>query len=138
MREWFVGIALVMAAPCGLLAQGSEQMQVHTYQQIGADQLKSWYDDARPMVVVDARKKENFNHVTLPGAVWVPYTSSDREIQTAIPTDHGAIVVYCCDRECAASRILAERLEKLGYFNIYEFPEGLKGWQARGYTITKQ
>jgi rhodanese-related sulfurtransferase len=37
--------------------------------------------------------------------------------------------------ECKASLRAAEKLEKLGYTNVYEYSGGKHDWQAAGYAL---
>ena len=38
------------------------------------------------------------------------------------------MIVYCYDKNCNASDILIENLVKIGFTNIKEYPDGIKGW----------
>ena len=45
------------------------------------------------------------------------------------------VVTYCAGLKCPASHQLAERLEKLGYGNVIEYPEGIPGWIEAGHAV---
>jgi|694.fasta_scaffold02776_11 rhodanese-related sulfurtransferase len=109
-----------------------------THQQVDVDQLKSWYDQKKPMVVLDARSKPYFDGVLLPNAKWVPAEATDAEIEAAVPSKDSLIVVYCYGLKCPASGWLYDKLVKLGYKNIYEFRGGIEEWIQKGYPTTKQ
>jgi rhodanese-related sulfurtransferase len=115
----------------------SEQGQV-MHRQIHAEQLKSWYDQEKSMIVLDARSKKYFDGTLLPHAKWLPSESTEQEIKAAIPSKNDLIVVYCLGVECPASGWLYEKLISLGYKNVYEYHEGLEDWVQRGYPTEKQ
>jgi rhodanese-related sulfurtransferase len=99
------------------------------------DELKSWYKESKKMVVVDARKREAFDNTLLPYAKWLPYNSSEREIQATIPTKETPVVVYCWNIHCPEANLLAENLIKFGYQNVTKYPEGLQDWSLNGMPV---
>ena len=42
------------------------------------------------------------------------------------------VVVYCSDYDCTASPTAAEKLEKLGFKNVYDYQGGKKEWKEAG------
>jgi rhodanese-related sulfurtransferase len=116
-------------------ASASTQQSHNT---ISTEELKAWYDQKRPMVVIDARSKEYFNGTMLPNAKWLACESSEKEILTALPNKDILIVVYCAGVRCPASKRLYDKLHAMGYRNVYEYREGIREWMQRGYPTTKQ
>lgn len=108
------------------------------HNQIHADQLKSWYDQKKTMIVLDARSKPYFNGTLLPNAQWLPAESTEKEIQAAIPSKNSQLVVYCAGVNCPASGWLYDKLTSMGYINVYEYHEGLEDWIKKGYPTTEQ
>lgn len=111
--------------------------QSHGYTVIHADELKSWYDQGKDMVVVDARSKPYFDGNLLPKAHWLPYDSPESQLKAIIPTKDTLVVVYCSSTACPASKYLADRLIKSGYLKVYKYPEGLKDWMDKKYPIDR-
>ncbi|MFC2049422.1 rhodanese-like domain-containing protein [Chlamydiota bacterium] len=130
-------ICLLMLAPLAVFAQDNPGTQ-QSVATVNGDQLKSWYDQKKPMVVLDARTKEYFDGKLLPDAKWLPYNSSEDAIRAAAPSKDGLIVVYCWGPECPASGMLAHKLQSMGYTNIYEYRGGVQEWKQKGYPIDQK
>ncbi|MBA2368767.1 MAG: rhodanese-like domain-containing protein [Candidatus Protochlamydia sp.] len=127
---------LLAAIPLAAAASEAPQAQESFHDHISAEQLKSWYDQSKEMVVLDARSKHN--GIFLPNAKWLPSESTDNEIMATLPSKESFIVVYCYNETCPASGWLYDKLTKLGYKNVYEYPGGLMDWMKRGFPTTKQ
>ncbi len=129
---------LLLAAPLAATTTQSQQTEESMHRLISATQLKSWYDQNKEMVILDARSKPYFDGNLLPKARWLSAESTDQEILSAVPSKNGLIVVYCWSTECPASGWLYDKLVKLGYANIYEYHGGIQEWKQLGYTTVKQ
>jgi 3-mercaptopyruvate sulfurtransferase SseA len=46
-----------------------------------------------------------------------------------------AIVVYCSDETCIASRALGQLLERHGYAHVLHYAGGLQDWEQAGYPL---
>lgn len=126
--------SLLLLAPVCLMAHIDKE---HARSEVTADQLKNWYDNNKPMVVIDARTRPYFDQTILPNAKWVPHDSSEIDLQAVIPTKSSTVVIYCGGAECPASGLLYDRLVDNGYVNIYEYRGGIKDWIRRDYpTVT--
>ena len=138
MLSKFVAM-MMLIAPLALVAHQNHQTDQSTHhKEITGDQLKEWYDQKKPMVVLDARSKPYFDGTLLPNAKWVPHDSSENEIMAAAPSKNSVIVVYCAGVDCPASGRLYDKLASMGYKTIYEYHEGLEDWLEKGYPTTKQ
>ncbi len=129
---------VLLTAPLAAISQTPSTMLQQRHTTIKADELKSWYDQKKPMVVIDARSEKYFDGKLLPNARWLPSESSEKEISAAIPNKDSLIVVYCAGVKCPASGWLYDTLYSMGYHNLYEFHEGIEEWIQKGYPITNQ
>lgn len=112
-----------------LFAQEAQMTNVqNSYKEIHTKELKTWLDEGKTLLILDARSKEYFDGVLLPNAIWLPYTASKIEIEKVIPSKDYLIVVYCSNPACRASKFLAEHLVDMGYTNVYKYHEGLQDW----------
>lgn len=121
------------AAPLAASSNQTHDVEESVHTQIHADQLKSWYDENKDMIVIDARSKPYFDGTLLPNAKWLPAESTEEEILTAIPSKNSVVVVYCFGIDCPASGWLYDKLISLDYDNVYEYHEGLEDWIERGF-----
>jgi rhodanese-related sulfurtransferase len=90
-----------------------------------------------PLVILDARAGKYDDGRRVPGAQSLNANSKDEEIAKAIPDKNALVVTYCAGLTCPASGMLAEKLTKLGYNNVIEYPEGIEGWAKAGNSITQ-
>ncbi len=90
-----------------------------------------------PMLIFDARSGKWDDGKRIPGAKSLNAASTPDEVQAAIPDKTALIVTYCAGLKCPASHLLAERLQKDGFLNVVEFPEGIEGWITAGQTIVE-
>lgn len=85
-------------------------------------------------VFIDARSVGEFERGHIPGAVSIPFQSLE-EMFPAIGSliDSGKeLVVYCQNRECDDSLLLAIELRAMGASNLALYIDGFELWEARG------
>lgn len=84
------------------------------------------------LVIVDGRTRAEFDQGHLPGAVSLPLPDAramgTRRLLPDTPRDR-RVVVYCSDRACNVSKVLAKRLLASGFKNVSVLEEGWTGWQ---------
>lgn len=120
--------ALIMASSLyGVASEQKYNEQPH-FKEVTTQELQSYYDQKKPMVVVDARSEKNHTSDMLPNALWIPFDASNNEIAQKLPSKQMLIVVYCCNSICQSSQWMAERLESLGYTNVLLYKGGLNDW----------
>lgn len=131
--------AFCVAAPLAVVSAHTHHTEQNSNHKIvKSDQLKSWYDQNKDMIVLDARTKPYFDGTLLPSAKWVPSDADESQILSAAPNKEALVVVYCAGVGCPASGWLYDKLVSMGYTNVYEYHDGLKDWMKKGYPTTKQ
>lgn len=129
---------ILIATPLAAVSQAPSTMVQHTRRTIKADVLKSWYNQRRPMVILDARSEKYFDGRLLPNAKWLSYESSENEILATVPKKESLIVIYCGGPQCPAGGWLYDKLYAMGYHNLYEYHEGIQEWAQKGYPMVKK
>ncbi len=87
-------------------------------------------DDLTVVEVLDPKYYRKFH---LPGAINVPLGNDfDTQIEKAVPDKNAPVVVYCMDTECDASPKAAQRMEALGYRQVFDYEAGKVDWQEAG------
>lgn len=108
---------------------------VETLQSIDAsflrEKLKS---DARP-VLINVLSSESYVAKHIPGSVNIPRENIEM-IENVVPDKEQDIVVYCANADCPASPKAAGDLLEMGYTSVWDFEEGLAGWEQAGYTLS--
>jgi rhodanese-related sulfurtransferase len=101
---------------------------------IDRETLKAKLDAGEPVHLVETLQPKEFAKGHIAGAVNIPFTKMTAEARKRFATDD-FIVVYCHDEKCQASNRAAEKLEKLGYEQVYEYSGGKDDWKAAGYPM---
>jgi thiosulfate/3-mercaptopyruvate sulfurtransferase len=125
------------------------EVQSGGYDVVTAEELKTWIDEGRSMLIVDTMpyaasyKKE---HVS--GAQQFLFPIPDMKTWDTKETDgkseadfasllgpdkNRTIVIYCGFVKCTRSHNGAAWAKKLGYTNVYRFPGGIFAWKGAKY-----
>lgn len=92
--------------------------------------------EANEAVLVEVLAADKYADFHLPGAVNVPLDDDfEVQIQETIPDKSAPVVVYCYDTECQASEKAAQRMEALGYQNVYDYEAGKVDWKEAGLPV---
>lgn len=118
------------------------------YMIINTEELKSWIDQKKDMLIVDTMPYEDSykkNHI--PGAVQFEFPipevkELDEKTKAAFekllgPDKNRVIVIYCGFTKCTRSHNGAMWAKKLGYKNVYRYPGGIKAWLEADYPVSK-
>ncbi len=100
---------------------------------ISREELKKMMDSNGQVVLVEVLPPDYFNDFHLPGAINVPVGDDfEQKIQEAVPDKSQSVVVYCANTQCPASVRAAEKMDALGYQNVYDYEDGKEDWQQAG------
>jgi rhodanese-related sulfurtransferase len=93
----------------------------------------------RSALFVDARGRESYQRLHIPGAVNMPFDpfADDMPKKAATLPKDRLLVLYCSTPSCLISRDLANMLKDLGYSKVTVLVQGLMGWKNAGYPLTK-
>ena len=75
-------------------------------------------------ILVDVRSKQEYNEGHLNGSINIPLYDLEKQLEK-LPDKQSTMIIYC--RSGHRSRQAKEKLEKLGYENIYNLKNGLDG-----------
>ncbi|HEX6392745.1 MAG TPA: rhodanese-like domain-containing protein [Acidimicrobiales bacterium] len=84
------------------------------------------------IVLLEALPRNYFEAEHLPGARNMPRDEIDALASLLVPDKGAAVVTYCAGPSCPNSKIAAERLETLGYTEVYAYEGGKEEWLAAG------
>jgi rhodanese-related sulfurtransferase len=106
---------------------------------IQTSELRNKLESANLPLLVDVRLAEDFEATHIPGAISsCVYEMAFKDRMRGIAPDHRrVIVVYGQDWKSYEARIAAEKLDRAGYTQVYEYREGLAGWQAADGPVEK-
>ena len=98
---------------------------LNSYKQISQEQAKEMMEKDDGHVVVDVRRKDEYDAGHIPGAILIPNESINKDQPEELPDLNQIILVYC--RSGNRSKQAAQKLFDMGYRNIYEFG-GITDW----------
>ena len=105
-------------------------------QSISRDTAQSMIQERDDVTVIESLPSKYFDKFHLPGAKNVPLDENfDENVQEAAPDKSKPVVVYCMDAECDASPKAAQRMEELGYSEVYDYEAGKVDWKEAGLPV---
>ena len=98
-----------------------------TYHRISQDEAKQMMTRDDGHIIVDVRRRDEYDAGHIPGAILIPNESIGTEMPEQLPDRNQVILVYC--RSGRRSKEAAQKLANLGYSNLYEFG-GILDWKG--------
>src|SRR4030095_1083794 len=95
-----------------LLAKTKKQIA-----EIKPEDLKSWLDQKRNVVLVDVREKDEQDRGVIPGAILLPRGFLELKVENLIPNKDQEVVAYCAGGNRSA--FAAKSLHDVGYTNSH-------------------
>ncbi len=104
--------------------------------QLRTDELYSWLTDPdnKPVIIIDARAKEEFHVSNISGSMNIPYDKDPLKHFTCINPD-SPIVVYCSVGY--RSSILVGKLQDMGFTKVYNLEGSIFKWANEGKPIVQ-
>ncbi|HTF99133.1 MAG TPA: rhodanese-like domain-containing protein [Nitrospirota bacterium] len=102
---------------------------------ITTEQLKSMVDANKPMALIDARTRDEYEEAHIDGAISMPEKTFDDTLSMLPPDKNALLVLYCNGVKCGKSRKAATKAAAKGYTNIQLYSEGFPVWEEKGYKI---
>jgi len=99
---------------------------------ISTKELKEKIDSGEDFKLVNVLSKESFEARHIPKSINLPANELDERAPKELPDKNEEIIVYCSSETCHASVNAGEKLEELGYSNVFHYKDGLAGWQNEG------
>ncbi|MDF7809051.1 rhodanese-like domain-containing protein [Pontiellaceae bacterium B12219] len=99
--------------------------------------LQKFQSPEGAVTFIDARSPEEFAAGHIPGALPAPFQTLEEQFPTlGNLIDSGQeLVVYCKNRECDDSLMLAIELQAMGAENLTLFVDGFEVWQKYGGAV---
>jgi rhodanese-related sulfurtransferase/uncharacterized membrane protein YphA (DoxX/SURF4 family) len=129
------------------------QTQAGGYKLVGTEELKSWIDAKKDMVIIDTMPyEEGYKKEHVPGAKqflfpipemkdWDAKETAGKSehdfLQMIGPDKNRLIVIYCGFVKCTRSHNGATWAVKNGYTNVYRHPGGIFAWKGAKYPVAE-
>jgi len=100
--------------------------------EIDAQTARELLDTAEPPLLVDVRRRDEWDEGHIPGAIHIPRGSLESRIEKAAPERERPVVLYCSvgERSAFAARTLGE----LGYEDVTSLAGGFTDWKRNGFA----
>jgi rhodanese-related sulfurtransferase len=125
----------------------AREVERGSYKILTTQELKSWIDQKKDMLIVDNNPYDVFKKQHYPGAVHFELprpemTTLDDKTRAGLEKLLGqdknrVIVFYCGFTECTRSHNGAMWATRLGYKNAYRQPGGIRAWNEAEYPVAK-
>ncbi len=104
---------------------------------ITAEQLYRMLNNkSEKVVVLDTREKEEVKEGKIAGAIYIPRSYLELEVENVISDKNTKIVVYCASG--ARALVVAKSLKELGFCNVYNLHGGFRMWLAYNFPVEKE
>lgn len=103
---------------------------------ITREDLLSRLGERHPPLLVEALGAAFYADAHLPGAINLPPGRVD-ELAPGLLPDLGAPVVVYCSGTCASASNVAQRLEELGYLEVWIYEGGKEDWVEHGLPVER-
>ena len=111
-----------------------EKVLLHQHvPEVEPDELASWLDSGRKLIMLDSRTPEEHNRQCIPGSRSMPGAELGLRIWDLVPDTDTTVVVHCAGR--TRSILGAASLQRLGVPNVVALKNGTMGWLLSGRQV---
>lgn len=103
---------------------------------VSANEVFDLAGELDDLVIIDARKKGDFDKGHIEGAASLPDTDTDEAgLAALLESKNTPVLFYCNGAKCGRSVKSAEKAVSYGYKKIYWFRGGWEEWLEKGYPV---
>lgn len=108
------------------------------YREISTLELNQLIYTARSsFVIVDARLAKEDDGRRIADAKFIPVATDAKIIRAMIPNLNTKVIVYSAHGDCLNSVKMAVCLVEMGYKVVFQYAEGIEGWEKSGNKIER-
>ncbi len=126
---------LFFAVLCNLLVFGYTYAKEKTPEfidettRVSAEELIDLVESTPDLVIIDARKKSDYEKGHIEGAHSLPNTDTTKDtLANLVPSKDHSVLFYCNGVNCGRSVESCKKAIGWGYSNIYWFRGGIEEW----------
>ena len=83
--------------------------------------------------VINVLDKKFYDDAHIPGSIQIPVMEVEARAKNWPKTTK--IVVYCSNYKCSASGMIARKLKKIGFVDVFAYEAGMAGWKQAGLPV---
>ena len=92
-------------------------------------------DAGAPLHLVETLRPQHFEQAHLPGAVLIEMETVAEQAPAVLPDRDALVITYCSNTACQNSRVVSEKLAKLGYTDVRRYEQGKQDWIDAGLPV---
>lgn len=136
MRALILGVVLTLLIPPALAEKPTAPEEIDGIKRLDAEGTVQLILNEPELVIIDARKREEYAGGHIEGAISLLNTTMDREKLAAhVATPQTPVLFYCNGARCLRSSSAAKKALSWGYSNLYWFRGGWVEWQEKGLPV---
>jgi len=84
-------------------------------------------------IIIDALPTDHYEEKHIKGAYSLPFNKrwSEKDVEKIVGKNKlKPIIVYCWDKKCNAAEKVCKKLNKLGYYNVVHYLNGISEWSG--------
>lgn len=101
---------------------------------ITREELKEMMDGGESFVLINVLDPEDFENEHICGSINLPVSTIARDAVNLLNKDD-TLVVHCSNAACTANAIAADKLDSIGFSDIWRYEGGIEDWKAAGYCL---
>lgn len=141
MKIFSIWLAIILAFAGALHAHNHSDEALNEekgYREINSHALAELIrSHGHSIEIVDARNVAHDDGKRIPGAKVIPLNATIENITANLPDKNAKIIVYCSNSNCPLSALMANRLFRMGYKNVWKYSGGIEEWEVSGQKIEK-
>lgn len=102
--------------------------------EIKRDELKEMMDGGESFVLINVLDAQDFENEHICGSINLPSATVVRDAVELLDKNE-TVIVHCSGPACTASKIAAEKLDSLGFTDVWRYTGGIEDWKAAGYCM---
>ena len=127
LSQFLVAVIIVFTLSSCAQSQSGKTVS----QKLDANSFKNTLESVNDVQLIDVRTQEEFASGHLVGSINYDIYLNDFDTQLASLNKNQPVMVYCKGGGRSADAI--EKLEKLGFTQIYDLSGGIMAWEAKGF-----
>ncbi|MBD3272254.1 MAG: rhodanese-like domain-containing protein [Elusimicrobia bacterium] len=96
--------------------------------QISRQEMIILFCTGKKVKLIDVLSREHYNQEHISGSLSLPLDTLEHTAPEILDKND-LIITYCANNQCIASSKAAEKLEKMGYKNVYDYKAGLQDYR---------
>jgi rhodanese-related sulfurtransferase len=138
MKPLILLLTLLLTATSALADKPVAPETIPGTQLITAEQLVELIDSTPGLVIIDARRHEEYARGHIEGAIFMLDTDMTPEkLSSKVRSKNNPVVFYCNGERCVRSTNASKKAVSWGYKRIYWFRGGWQEWHSKGLPVSR-